>query len=97
LGEPPQNNGRLHFLTLARRETASLPAVFAAIERLHVEGDYYVREASTVGLLESLQNPNLHENGTTPEQFRPYLGPVSARWWEKLHGFWQNGEPLVEE
>jgi len=43
---------------LERGETASLPAVFAAVERLHAEGEHYVREAATVGLLEALQNLN---------------------------------------
>lgn len=73
-----------------RGETAVLPAVFAAVERLHVEGEHYVREAATVGLLEDLQNLNLHPNGTDPEQFRPYLGPVSAEMWHELYRFWQH-------
>jgi hypothetical protein len=80
-----------------RGETADLPEVFAAIERLHVEGDGYVKEAATVGLLEDLQNLNLHPNGTEPEQFRPYLCPVSAQWWDKLYRFWQRGELLAED
>jgi len=80
-----------------RGDTAGLPAVFAAIERLHVEGDNYVREAATVGVLEALQNLNLHKNGTDPERFRPYLAHVSARWWDKLYRFWQHGEPLADD
>jgi hypothetical protein len=79
---------------LERGETTDLPAVFAAVERMHVEGGHYVRKAATVGLLESLQNLHLHKNGTDPEQFRPYLGPESARWWDKLYRFWQHGELL---
>jgi hypothetical protein len=46
-----------------------------------VDGDDWVREAAAVGLVESLENLNLHENGTDPEQFRPFLGPESSRWW----------------
>jgi hypothetical protein len=82
---------------LERGETAALPAVFGAVERLHVEGEHYVREAATVGLLEALQNLNLHKSGTDPERFRPYLGPESARWWDKLYRFWQHGELLTDE
>jgi hypothetical protein len=82
---------------LERCDTAGLPAVFAAVERLHVEGEHYVREAATVGLLEALQNLNLHKNTTEPEQFRPYLGPESARWWDKLDRFWQQGELLTDD
>jgi hypothetical protein len=80
-----------------RGETTDLPAIFAAVERLHVEGEHYVREAATVGLLEDLQNYSLHPNGTEPAQFRAYLGPVSARWWDKLERFWERGELLVDD
>lgn len=87
-----------HLIGLVEQcQTAGLPAVFAAVERLHVEGDHYVREAATVGLLENLQNLNLHTGGTDPEQFRQYLGPVSARWWDKLSRFWEHGELLTDD
>ncbi len=87
-----------HLIGMVERgEMAELPAVFAGVERLHVEGDEYVREAATVGLLEDLQNLNLHSKGTDPEQFRPYLGPESAQWWDKLYRFWQKGELLTED
>jgi hypothetical protein len=87
-----------HLIGLVERgETACLPAVFVAVERLHTEGDSYVQEAGTVGLLESLQNLNLHAHGTNPEEFRPYLGPESLRWWEKLYRFWQHGELLTND
>ncbi len=81
---------------LERGETAGFPAIFAAIERLHVEGEPYVTEAATVGLLENLQNLNLHST-TRPEQFRSHLGPVSARWWDKLYQFWDRGDLLSED
>ena len=41
---------------LERNDVVSLQAVFRAVEQLHVEGDDYVREAATIGLLEDLQN-----------------------------------------
>lgn len=87
-----------HLIAMVERgETSGFPAVFAAVERLHVEGEHYVREAATVGLLENLQNLNLHKNGTEPGQFRPYLGPVSKTWWDKLYSFWEHGEPLTDD
>ena len=46
-----------------------------------------------MGLLEDLQNTNLHTE-TEFEQFRPWLLPESAKWWDKLHGFWEGGESL---
>ncbi len=81
---------------IERGDTASFPAVFAVVELLHVEGDPYVQEAATVGLLEDLQNLNLHKNDTEPQQFRPYLGPVSLGWWDKLYQFWEHGELLTD-
>jgi hypothetical protein len=72
---------------VARGETGPFRQVFAAVERLLVEGDGYVREAACIGLLEDLQNANLHV-GTEPEQFRPFLGPEAARCWSALNAFW---------
>jgi hypothetical protein len=79
---------------LAQNDVESFPAVFAVVERWHVEGDSYVAEAAAVGLLEDLQNANLHES-TVPEQFRQFLLPQSAKWWDKLNDFWEGGNPLT--
>src|SRR5262245_13397003 len=78
---------------LASNETTSFAAIFDVVEQWHVQGDADVREAATVGLLENLQNTSLHDS-TNPEQFRPFLGPESTRWWDKLYGFWERGELL---
>jgi hypothetical protein len=78
---------------LARNDVGSFPKIFAVVERWHIEGNPYVAEAATVGLLEDLENTNLHES-TEPEGFRPYLLPVSAKWWDKLYAFWERGELL---
>ncbi|MDY3554403.1 hypothetical protein R5W24_003525 [Gemmata sp. JC717] len=75
---------------LERGEAADFPAVFGAVERLQAEGEHYVREAAIVGLLEDLQNLNLHAGGTEPEQFRPFLGPESAAAWDELYVLWHN-------
>lgn len=65
-------------------------AVFEVIERLHLEGDAYVREAATIGMLEGIQN--VAENfGVNPEEFSIYLKPESVKWWQQLNNFW-NGE-----
>ena len=65
------------------------PAVFQVIEDLHTQGDHYVRELATVGLLEDLQNTSQHPEGSKPEDFIPYLLPVSKWWWEEVELFWQ--------
>ena len=78
---------------LQRGETENFSAIFTAVEGLHLHGDHFVREATTIGLFESLQNLNLHSS-TKPEQFEPYLGPVSKLWWDKLNRFW-DGDPTA--
>jgi hypothetical protein len=78
---------------LEKSETETFPQIFKVIEQWHTEGDPYVQEAATVGLLEDLQNQNIHES-TEPEQFRPFLGAESEKWWDKLYGFWEHGELL---
>lgn len=83
-----------HLIEMEQRgETQGFEAIFQAIERLLLEGDRYVLEAAVIGLLEDLQNPNLHSQ-TRPEQFYPYLGRDSKRWWDKLQRFWEAGELL---
>jgi hypothetical protein len=81
---------------LAHGNTGPFPIIFSAVERMLVEGDDYVKEAATIGVLEALQNTNLHES-TEPEQFRPYLKPESEKWWNKLYDFWEKGKLLTEE
>jgi hypothetical protein len=81
---------------LARNDTSTFPAVFDVVEQWHNHGDPYVKEAATVGLLEDLQNKSIHAS-TTPEQLRVFLGPLSAKWWDKLYGFWERGEPLRDD
>lgn len=81
---------------LERGETKRFPDIFLAVERLLVEGDHYVREAATVGLLEGLQNLNLHTK-TDPEDFRRYFGPETERWWDKLCQFWRHGKLLTDD
>ena len=41
---------------LGRGDTGGFDGIFAVVERWHTEGDAYVREAASIGLLESLQN-----------------------------------------
>ena len=73
-----------------------LTKVFAVVERLHIEGDHFVKEAVTVGLLENLQNLNMHKS-TTPVQFAPYLGTESRRWWKRVNDFWEEGKLLADD
>jgi hypothetical protein len=72
-----------------------LRPAFATIERLHREGDAYVREAATIGLLESIQN--IAPGRFTPEAFEPLLGSETAKWWHELNAFWDGKRRYVGE
>src|SRR4051812_36969335 len=75
--------------------TETFPAVFHVVEQWHVQGDAYVREAASLGLLEDLQNTGLHE-GTEPADFEPWLRPVSKHWWDKVDRFWSGRGSLTD-
>jgi hypothetical protein len=81
---------------LAAGDVAGLSRVFAVVERWHLEGDSFVKQAATIGFLETLQNTNIHES-TTPEQFEPFLLPESSRWWRKVERFWEYGELITDD
>lgn len=74
----------------------ALRRVFDVVERFIVDGDAYVSEAAIVGILEDLQNANLH-TGTKPDQYLPYLLPQSRRWWKKVELFWNEGKLLNDD
>ena len=63
--------------------------VFAVIDRMHTEGDRYVRELATIGLLEDLQNTNFHPTGSDPSDFVAFLSAVSRWWWDEVELFWE--------
>ena len=70
-------------------------AAFAVVERLHLEGDAYVRELATIGYLEDVQGCFI----TEPDELarlESMLGPESVRWWRGLLAFWSGRIPLVQ-
>lgn len=92
LGDLAHHLLRLHL----RNEADVFPAVARVIERLHVEGDGYVREAATIGLLEGIQNV-WSNNNVDPELFAAHLLPESIRWWRSLNDFWNGKSKFVGE
>lgn len=71
-----------------------LQNAFDIIERMHVEGDDYVRELATIGYLEDIENMAGHA-GVDPTVFEQHLGTESQRWWEGLEAFWSGKRPTV--
>ncbi|NPU93978.1 MAG: hypothetical protein HPY82_18870 [Gammaproteobacteria bacterium] len=76
---------------ISEDEEKELRDIFSVIERWHLEGDSYVKEAATIGALESLQNTNVVGVGV-PEKVELYLLPESKRWWMKVYEFWETGK-----
>ncbi|MCZ7912378.1 DUF7674 family protein [Agrobacterium sp. 22-221-1] len=74
--------------------THRFDAVFDVVERWHIKGDPYVKEAATIGLLEDLQNGHLHRK-TRSDDFRPWLQPETLGWWNKVHEFWATGKLII--
>ncbi len=86
-----------HLVSLQQAgDTSEFEAVFAVTERLHLDGDAYVREAATLGLLEGIQNIAGNRD-LDPESFYPYLQPESAKWWKKLNAFWQGDRTALRD
>lgn len=84
-----------HLVELQRaQQIEEFPAVFNVIERLHLEGDRYVKEAATIGALEGIQNV-AGNTGVDPEEFLQYLHPESSKWWRQLNDFWNAKIPFV--
>ena len=76
--------------------TQEFDEIFNVVERLHLDGDDYVREATTIGFLEGLQNRS--ENiGNGKADFPKFLLPESAKWWEQLNLFWDGKISYVGE
>lgn len=81
---------------LAEGRTETFPAVFGVIERLHEDGDDYVRELATIGYLEGLQFAASHEPAVDESFPIAYLGPESLRWWRGLVAYWAGDASTVE-
>ncbi|TIS75801.1 MAG: hypothetical protein E5W94_20055 [Mesorhizobium sp.] len=71
---------------LEAERTERFDAIFAVVERWHTDGDAYVSEAASIGLLESLQNLSGGSDRKTVTVER-WLGPESKRWCGKLDRF----------
>ena len=97
---------RLHYLDaarvadhlvelLVRGERDEVAAALGVVERMHREGDEYVRELATIGYLEDLQNVADRHPGCDRVELERLLGPESLRWWRGLDAFWSGGTPAV--
>jgi hypothetical protein len=86
-----------HIIELYKKdETEEFPQVFSVIESLHTEGEAYVKEAATIGILEGLQN-QLGTDRKGVEDFQGYLLSESSKWWEQLYLFWDGKIKYVGE
>ncbi len=79
-----------------RGESNGLDAVFDVVERWHLEGEHYVREAATVGFLEGIVS---WEDKHREQQkiLETYFRPETARYWTKMHNFWNTGAIITDD
>ena len=80
---------------ISESRTRELSDIFEVVERWHLEGDDYVREAATVGLLEDLQNINV-VGWDVPDKVHKLLLPKSKQQWAKISEFWNTGRVISE-
>lgn len=86
-----------HVVRLQRSEaTGELTRLFEVVEMIHTDGDEYVQNLATIGLLEGIQFACSHTTDVPQEEFEPYLGPESRRWWRGLNAFWSGNIPRVQ-
>ena len=86
-----------HLLALHRsQQRDEFPAIAAFIESLHTDADHATREFATIGILEAIQNVWSHSE-LSPDEFLPFLQPVSAVAWRTLNQFWAGKIPLVPD
>lgn len=84
-----------HLLFLYRqKEIEEFGPLCEVIERLHIDGDSFVKELATIGFLESIQNV-WKNNGANPDDFIKFLLPESLKWWKELNDFWNGKIPFV--
>ena len=76
--------------------TGELARLFQVIEMLHTDGDDYVKELATIGYLEGIQTACSHTADLRQDEFEPYLGRESRRWWRGLNAFWSGEIPSVQ-
>jgi hypothetical protein len=84
-----------HLVDLYKRnELKEFDQVFDVVELLHIDGDDFVKEAATIGLLEGIQNI-ASDSGVNPAEFTEFLKPTSVKWWNNLNDFWSGNTEYV--
>jgi hypothetical protein len=66
------------------------------IEKLHVNGDSFVKNLATIGILESFLNTSLMEYFNSENEI-PNLRIESKKWWKQLNKFWNNEIKYIGE
>ena len=105
--EETERNGLPYYLALGdlahhlvellkAKNTQTFPEVFELVELWHIDGDDYVKEAASIGLLEGIQNIALSDKHIVPSDFIQWLGPVSRKWWNKLNQFWDGNYSALQ-
>ena len=74
---------------LEANRTNEFAAVFAAVERLLVDGDDGIRYLVAFGLIENVQNISSNRRDWAfAARFREWLGPTTRSAWDEVHRVW---------
>jgi hypothetical protein len=84
-----------HLLNLYQdQRTDEFGPLCETIEIFQTNGDRFVKEFATIGILEAIQNVWGNTNAD-PEDFYKFLLPESRKWWKDLNDFWAGKIPYV--
>jgi hypothetical protein len=76
-----------HFVELlSNNQREEFENIFEVIEKLHLQGDNYVKELATIGFLEDIKHSLINPDDTG--LIKKYLRPESLKWWDNLDDFW---------
>lgn len=80
------------------KKEVQLKKLFTLVDQIFKDGDPYVKNAITIGFLETLQNNVSWEEGIEQKDFLPFLSEALKVEWKNVIDFWEgkmNRDPNV--
>lgn len=75
-----------------KNKNDQVKASFELANDVFSKGDQYVKEAITIGLLETIQNNISWEENLKKEDFVLFLPETLKKEWENIDDFWERGK-----
>lgn len=71
-----------------KNQTKEFYHVFDVVEKLHFDGEQYVRRAITLGLLEDIQNIASHNSEMDLKPIIRFFKPETLKRWNLVNDYW---------